>query len=426
MNHPFNNQVMLGKREWAILTENNKPYPVTHDNRPLTDEPLLIKEERRPSAVDFDYNEGENIIGHMGEDEDIEQAQYNIMSQINKTVGGLNDRLNQTNKAMRILYFKNKENIDNLLQFDCQKELDARKCNEEQTLEGCTKCVDHWTNDAAAGKLSPICKASPYCKHEKNSISVAHVKKCNDLGHFDCHTVISDGVDKYQNNTNTLCVWDDNTSLFGPSFHTSPRKTNIKCRNLCYTYSLLDSEGRPQYSESDARNACRRQGVQGDDGNTCLWDKDKKRCHERKCKNSAFPTKSDDGELSGWKCGIDCDHEEFQPKSTWNVRRCKSEHVCSPYSQTECTDASPCEWSSLNKCKAKNEDICARHSQDAVRGRSCGNECIPRADGDTWDPFYQWKNWFFHGTGAPVCSGDIFQHKEANWIWHKNSKTGPQ
>ena len=47
----FNNQVMFGHREWAILAENNKPMPVGLDNKPMVDKPLQ-KQLREPSEVE--------------------------------------------------------------------------------------------------------------------------------------------------------------------------------------------------------------------------------------------------------------------------------------------------------------------------------------------------------------------------------------
>ena len=41
---PFNEQLMLGRREWLILSDNNKPTPMSSDNKPLQDKPLQKRE----------------------------------------------------------------------------------------------------------------------------------------------------------------------------------------------------------------------------------------------------------------------------------------------------------------------------------------------------------------------------------------------
>ena len=147
MTETFNNQVMFGRREWSILADNNKPLPVGPDNQPLTDKPLVVEKERQPSETDQEYNEGENIVGYMGDDEDIEQAKYDVMSMIGDKIGGLDNRLERLNQELQVLIGKNRDNLRELRSEFTAEECTPfliSKCDDEKTYEGCSACVDYW------------------------------------------------------------------------------------------------------------------------------------------------------------------------------------------------------------------------------------------------------------------------------------------
>ena len=114
MTQPFNNQVMLGRREWAILANNNTPIPVGPDNKPLVDKPLQVEGKRRPSEVDQDYKDDENVVGYMGDDEDIEQAKYDVMSLISDKIGHLDNRIERISNDITGLIQANHDDIDEL------------------------------------------------------------------------------------------------------------------------------------------------------------------------------------------------------------------------------------------------------------------------------------------------------------------------
>ena len=142
----LNNQVVLGKREWLILTDNNKPKPVEKDGQPLSDKPLK-KKLRESSGVDEEYNNDENVVGYMGDDEDVQQAQYNVMSLIENKIGNLDNEIDRITRELDILVQKNKDeiqknkdDIEELKEERCINFLHDN-CDGSQTPEGCIDCA---------------------------------------------------------------------------------------------------------------------------------------------------------------------------------------------------------------------------------------------------------------------------------------------
>ena len=88
-------QTLFGNREWSILGEayGTKPFNnpvITEDNSKLDE-----IESKDPAKTDIKLD-GENVIGYMGDEEDLQQAQYNVMTLIDQKLDNLN--LDLTNK----------------------------------------------------------------------------------------------------------------------------------------------------------------------------------------------------------------------------------------------------------------------------------------------------------------------------------------
>jgi len=263
MTQTFNNQVMFGHREWAILSNNNTPLPVGPDNLPLVDKPL-VRKKREPSKVDENVGDDSGIVGYMGDDEDIEQAKYNVMSLISDKIGGLDTRLERINQELSVLINSNERDITEL-----RDEVDSEectpflisKCDDEQTYEGCTACANYWRDN---NQLPENCNQTTIHNHcsynntyitqaspgatpvigsptsERGSIKVGSIPteeyECEKLGHFDCNQIITENVAKYQNNMNTICLWNDDTAL-GNGFQNSlVGDLDKKCRKRCNVY----------------------------------------------------------------------------------------------------------------------------------------------------------------------------------------------
>ena len=79
----YNKQVMLGNRALSILSQ---------ENYPVEDKPTIIN-YRQPSEVDEDIEDDYGIVGYMGEDEDIEQAKYDVMSMLSDQFTGFDNRI---------------------------------------------------------------------------------------------------------------------------------------------------------------------------------------------------------------------------------------------------------------------------------------------------------------------------------------------
>lgn len=82
----FDSQIFLGNRDFYIL-----------DNGQDLNKPLIMRENntqnnlrRNPSETENDLIDSENVVGLMGDDEDIQQAQYNVMSLIDERLDQLN------------------------------------------------------------------------------------------------------------------------------------------------------------------------------------------------------------------------------------------------------------------------------------------------------------------------------------------------
>ena len=256
----FDNQVMFGHREWAILADNNKPTPVGPDNKPLVDKPVQ-KELREPSDVDEDTKDDYGIAGYMGDDEDVQQAQYNVMSLIDDKIGGLNIEIDRITRELDIFVQKNRNDIDEL-----DKELKTElcvpflmdKCDGEQTYEGCSACARYYHEK---GELPEDCLGDKsqlvqnHCTYsspnygtdnmgEDNSRRVRldeleneSAGKCDDLGHFDCSSIITQNLNLFQKSPDRFCLWDTpGLTTYSYPDQTNLNDTSLKCRNLCFAH----------------------------------------------------------------------------------------------------------------------------------------------------------------------------------------------
>ena len=87
----LDSQLFLGNRDLYILDNGqdlNKPLILRQNNRDET------RTRRSPSKTEDNVIDSENVVGLMGDDEDIQQAQYNVMSMIDQ-------RLDQFNSDIR-------------------------------------------------------------------------------------------------------------------------------------------------------------------------------------------------------------------------------------------------------------------------------------------------------------------------------------
>ena len=90
MSNSFNNyQLFLGNRDWKILSDNYGRGPIDY---PLKFNNTENKEKANTNApIDM-----QNVVGHMGEDEDLEQAQYNVMSMLDVKLENMKSHLSKT------------------------------------------------------------------------------------------------------------------------------------------------------------------------------------------------------------------------------------------------------------------------------------------------------------------------------------------
>ena len=297
MTQTFNNQVMFGHREWSILAENNTPLPVGPDNQPLVDKPLIRELKREPSKVEENVEEDSGIVGYMGDDEDIEQAKYNVMSLISDKIGGLDTRLERINQELSVLINSNERDITELRgEFEsdeCTPFL-ITKCDPlAKTFEGCVACAEYWRDQ---GEIPENCTQTTIENHcaynntyitqsspdaspaigvpgtERESIKVGTTPstgyECENLGYFDCEQIITQNVSKYQQHMNDICMWDINEQN-GPltnGFNQVPdfkEGSPAKCRRRCINYSSPDK--------------C--------NYDTCIWASPDRKCVENICEN---------------------------------------------------------------------------------------------------------------------------------------------
>lgn len=250
----LNNQVMLGKREWLILSDNNKPKPVEEDGQPLSDKPLK-KELREPSQVDEESENDENVIGFMGDDEDIQQAQYNVMSLIENKIGGLDNEIGRITRELDILVQRNRDDIDHhLTKTDGCITFLNNKCDKEKTYEGCSACATYYHEKGelpadCLGDKSPLVQnhciyASPnYATADAGEANVKRlrldepqetlIQTCRDLGHFDCSSIITQNSNFFQSSADRLCLWDTpGLTNYAGENDANFNDVNLKCRNF--------------------------------------------------------------------------------------------------------------------------------------------------------------------------------------------------
>jgi hypothetical protein len=91
-------QTLFGNREWSILGE-------AYGSRPFNN-PVITTDNSKPNEIESKDSaktdiklDGENVIGYMGDEEDLQQAQYNVMTLIDQKLDNLN--LDLTNKIDR-------------------------------------------------------------------------------------------------------------------------------------------------------------------------------------------------------------------------------------------------------------------------------------------------------------------------------------
>ena len=292
MTQTFNNQVMFGHREWSILADNNTPLPVGPDNQPLVDKPL-VREKREPSKVDENVEEDSGIVGYMGDDEDITQAKYDVMSLISDKIGGLDTRLERINQELKVLIDSNERDITEL-----RSEFDSEECTPflitncdpvAKTYEGCVACAEYWRKQGeipenctqttienhCAYKNTYITQSSPGASPiigspgtERESIKVGESPsqeyKCENLGYFDCEQIITQNVSKYQRHMDNICMWDTEGPLTN-GFNQVPRfeeGSPAKCRRRCVNYSSPECNYK-----------------------TCIWASPNSMCVEKICEN---------------------------------------------------------------------------------------------------------------------------------------------
>lgn len=240
----LNGQVLLGRREWLLLNDNNEPQPVGSDNKPLVDKPLQIN-LREPSEVDADFQNDSGIVGNMG-DEDIEQAQYNVMSLITDKFIGLNKRIDKLNKELEIEIGKNKEDISDIKKTSCSAFI-KQNCNTK-TIQGCMECADYYDEIKQLPEECYIGNTlEMQCSYRLNDNEEEEQRidleggtdsnfvPCESLDHYDCKTIIQNNYNYYQKDQDKICLWD--TQDNNPDI----TKTDLKCRRLCDQYQTEDN-----------------------------------------------------------------------------------------------------------------------------------------------------------------------------------------
>ena len=129
----FDSQIFLGNRDFYIL-----------DSEQDLNKPLIIRQNytqnnqgRNPSQTEDNLIDSENVVGLMGDDEDIQQAQYNVMNMIDQRLdqfnGDIKDQLNKSinNRIDEIENMMTELNNNRITTFDEINEL--RRITEEQT-----------------------------------------------------------------------------------------------------------------------------------------------------------------------------------------------------------------------------------------------------------------------------------------------------
>ena len=278
----FNNQVMFGHREWAILAENNKPMPVGLDNKPMIDKPLQ-KQLREPSEVEEEKPD-DSIVGYMGDDEDVQQAQYNVMTLVNDTVGGLNNHIERINKELQILIGRNTNEIKGLKGELCVPFM-KDNCDNEKTVEGCMECAEYYRGkfrlpeDCSVAVLNNHCNfkntypasAPPQgidigdVRHMRDKIRESPPRPCKEYGHFDCKVMtdqdrLGRSIPQFSQE-DKKCIWDE-SDLSHIIKLDNPDNLSAKCRNLCSKHDM------------DPGNC---------ENRNCYYNNEEGKCYEKKC-----------------------------------------------------------------------------------------------------------------------------------------------
>ena len=122
----YNKQQMFGNKSLEILEQDdytiNKPTEIKY---------------REPSKVDTDAPTDQGIIGFMGDDEDIEQAQYNVMSLLTDELDKIGDKIDKINSDIETME-ANKDELNELKAEydDLDKELEVEESLIEAELSG--------------------------------------------------------------------------------------------------------------------------------------------------------------------------------------------------------------------------------------------------------------------------------------------------
>jgi len=131
----LDSQLFLGNREWYILDEGrelNKPVIMKQKK----EDDQKNRTNRRPSEIQDNLIDSENVVGLMGDDEDIQQAQYNVMSMIDERLdeynGDIKEKLNTSinNRLTEIENMLKEINTERYTTFDEVNEL--RRITEQQ------------------------------------------------------------------------------------------------------------------------------------------------------------------------------------------------------------------------------------------------------------------------------------------------------
>jgi len=93
----LDSQLFLGNREWYILDEGrelNKPV-IMKQKKEDDQKNRTNRTNRRPSDIQDNLIDSDNVVGLMGDDEDIQQAQYNVMSMIDERLDEYNSDIKE-------------------------------------------------------------------------------------------------------------------------------------------------------------------------------------------------------------------------------------------------------------------------------------------------------------------------------------------
>jgi len=147
----YNKQHMFGNKELEILKQDN--YRI--ENKPLQ----MNYKMREPSKVQEDMDEDSGIVGYMGDDEDIEQAQYNVMSLLTDKLGGVDDRIDKLLQQTETVK-QNKEKLERL-------EREYNSLRVELTRE--EEFIEDELDELGDGNGSSMCDTEYAIEEIKNS-----------------------------------------------------------------------------------------------------------------------------------------------------------------------------------------------------------------------------------------------------------------